>query len=146
MSSRNLLKFPFKVRLPVEPDFGQDAAVRSRFSRSALARSRRIGSQRSAKSHLEIFQSFGLSVQPTVSGGLGLRRLPEKSILPSRPGTSFSSMEQGGRSASSAPCGSWMRIIRQSPMRKRCAQSKASKQRITDQRNSPPTSLLEITA
>ncbi len=89
------------------PSPAPDNAWRSCFSRSALARSRRIGSQRSARSHLEIFPGFGLSMQPIVSGGQALRRLPERSTLQKHSMTNFSSLEQDGQSASSAPYGSW---------------------------------------
>ena len=107
MSGRNLRKCPFEARLRVKQDFGQDNAWRSYFSHSALARSRRIGSQRSARSHLEIFPGFGPSMQPIVSGGQALRRLPERSTLQKHSMTNFSSLERDEQSASSAPYGGW---------------------------------------
>src|SRR5207237_3974308 len=97
VSGRNLRKCPFEARLRVKQDFGQDNAWRSYFSHSALARSRRIGSQRSARSHLEIFPGFDLSMQPIVSGGQALRRLPEKFTLQKHSMTNFRSLEQDGQ-------------------------------------------------
>ena len=114
------------------------------FLGSAPAHSQPIGSQRSQGSRPEIFRSFGPFVQATVSDGLDLPRLPERSTLQRHPQTNFSLTERGKRSALSAPYGSWMPISMRSPIHKHCVQSRPSKRRTIEKKSSSPVLLLQV--